>query len=240
MAKHPRLILPGVALHIYQRGNDRKACFREDSDRLVYLSNLAELCKRWECALHAYCLMTNHVHLMLTPANEDGPASLIRDLGRRFVRYFNERYGRTGSLWEGRFHSCLLDSGRYVLGCQRYIDLNPVRAGMVSSPGAYRWSSYAGNSGARNDPLLTAHPEYLAISRDATLRCAAYAELCQEGEEPHFISAMRDATFGGLPLVSEELKSRLVAMGFRLERAKSGPRPELANEAQPPSLELPL
>lgn len=240
MAKHPRLILPGVALHVYQRGNDRKATFREDSDRLVYLSNLGDLCKRWECALHAYCLMTNHVHLMLTPANEDAPASLMRDLGRRYVRYFNERHGRTGSLWEGRFHSCLVDSARYVLGCQRYIDLNPVRAGMVSLPGAYRWSSYAGNSGARNDPLLSAHPEYLAMSRDATLRCAAYAALCQEAEGSHFISAMRDATFGGVPLVSEDLKSRLVAMGFRLERAKPGPRPEPTSEGQLPNLELPI
>ncbi len=238
MARHPRLILPGVALHIYQRGNDRKATFREDSDRLVYLSNLGELCKRWECALHAYCLMTNHVHLLLTPADEDGPACVMRDLGRRYVRYFNERHGRTGSLWEGRFYSCLLDSARYVLGCQRYIDLNPVRAGMVSSPGGYRWSSYAGNSGARKDSLLTPHAEYLAMSSDESMRHAAYAALCREAEGPEFLAGMRDATFGGLPLVGEELKSRLEAMGFRLERAKPGRRPEPTSAAEPPKLEL--
>jgi putative transposase len=238
MARHARLILPGVALHIYQRGNDRKATFREDSDRLVYLSNLGELCKRWECALHAYCLMTNHVHLMLTPAHEDGPAFVMRDLGRRYVRYFNERHGRTGSLWEGRFYSCLLDSARYVLGCQRYIDLNPVRAGMASSPGAYRWSSYAGNSGARNDPLLSPHAEYLAMSANESMRCAAYAALCREAEEPAFLAAMRDATVAGLPLVGDELKSRLVAMGFRLERARPGRRPEPTSAGEPPNLEL--
>ena len=238
MARHARLIFPGVALHIYQRGNDRKATFREDSDRLVYLSNLAELCKRWECALHAYCLMTNHVHLMLTPAHEEGPASVMRDLGRRYVRYFNERHRRTGSLWEGRFYSCLLDSARYVLGCQRYIDLNPVRAGMVDLPGAYRWSSYAGNSGARNDALLSPHTEYLAISADESKRRRAYAELCREAEAPEFLAAIRDATFGGLPLIGDEFKSRLHAMGVRLERAKPGPCSQPASASEPPNLEL--
>ena len=238
MARHARLILRGVALHIYQRGNDRKATFREDSDRLVYLCNLGELCQRWGCDLHAYCLMTNHVHLMLTPRDEDGPACVMRDLGRRYVRYFNERHGRTGSLWEGRFYSCLLDSSRYVLGCQRYIDLNPVRAGMVASPDAYRWSSYAGNSGIRKDPLLTPHGEYLAMSTDESRRWVAYAELCREAEEPEFLAAVRDATYAGLPLVGEQLKSRLEAMGWRLERAKPGPHPEPSSADEPPNLEL--
>lgn len=237
MARHPRLIFPGVALHVYQRGNDGQDCFREESDRLVYLSGLGDYCKRWQCALHAYCLMTNHVHLMLTPIHEAGPALLMRDLGRLYVRYFNDRYSRTGSLWEGRFHSCLVDSARYALGCQRYIDLNPVRAGMVSSPDAYRWSSYAGNSGARDDPLLTPHPEYLAIAGEERTRCTAYVVLCRETEEPDFLAAIRDATFGGLPLIGDELKSRLVARGVRLERAKPGPRGE-ADGAEPPNLEL--
>lgn len=238
MARHARLILPGVALHVYQRGNDRKPTFREDSDRLVYLSNLAELCKRWQCALHAYCLMTNHVHLMLTPANEHGPAFVMRDIGRRYVRYFNERHGRTGSLWEGRFYSCLLDTARYVLGCQRYIDLNPLRARMVGSPGAYRWSSYLGNSGARKDPLLIPHGEYLAMAREESVRHAAYAELCREAEDPQFLRAIRDATFAGLPLIGDDLKSRISAMGFRLERGKPGPRPTPAERDEPPNLEL--
>jgi len=238
MARHPRLIVPGIALHVYQRGNDRKATFREDSDRLVYLSGLGEYCKRWQCGLHAYCLMTNHVHLMLTPAYEEAPALLMRDLGRLYVRYFNDRHSRTGSLWEGRFHSCLLDSARYVLGCQRYIDLNPVRAGMVASPDAYCWSSYAGNSGARNDPLLSPHTEYLALSVDERTRRSAYAALCREAEEHEFLAAIRDATFGGLPLIGEELRSRLLAAGVRLERAKPGRRPEPTSDAEPPNLEL--
>lgn len=238
MARHPRLIVPGVALHIYQRGNDRQACFREDSDRLVYLSGLGEYCKRWQCALHAYCLMTNHVHLMLTPEREDAPAFLMRDLGRRYVRYFNDRHSRTGSLWEGRFHSCLIDSARYALGCQRYIDLNPVRAAMVPSPAAYPWSSYAGHSGLRDDPLLVPHAEYLAMSGDDSRRGTAYAALCREAEDPDFLVTIRDATFGGLPLVGDELKSRLLAMGVRFERAKPGPRPDEATADEPPNLEL--
>jgi putative transposase len=240
MARHPRLIVPGVALHVYQRGNDRQECFREDCDRLVYLSGLGDYCKRWQCELHAYCLMTNHVHLMLTPAHEDAPALLMRDLGRLYVRYFNDRHSRTGSLWEGRFHSCLIDSARYALGCQRYIDLNPVRAGMVPSADAYPWSSYAGHSGARRDPLLTPHAEYLAISDDESGGSAAYAALCQEAEEPDFLAAIRDATFGGLPLIGEALKLRLVAMGMRLERAKPGRRPEPMSADEPPNLELAL
>jgi putative transposase len=239
MARHARLILPGVALHVYQRGNDRKATFREDSDRLVYLSNLGELCQRWQCALHAYCLMTNHVHLMLTPAHEDGPAFVMRDLGRRYVRYFNERHGRTGSLWEGRFYSCLLDTARYVLGCQRYVDLNPVRAGMMDSPGAHRWSSYAGNTGARKDPLLSPHSEYVAMALDERGRHAAYAALCGEAEDPDFIRAIRDATSGGLPLIGDELKARLSAEGSRVARAKPGRRPH-QTDAESQNLQLEL
>jgi putative transposase len=240
MARHPRLIVPGVALHVYQRGNDGQACFREESDRWVYLSSLGEYAKRWQCALHAYCLMTNHVHLMLTPAHEDGPALLMRDLGRLYVRYFNDRHSRTGSLWEGRFHSCLIDSARYALGCQRYIDLNPVRAGMVPSAAAYPWSSYAGHSGMRKDPLLTPHAEFLALSDEESRRSAAYVALCREAQDPDFLAAIRDATFGGLPLVGDELKSRLVARGVRFERAKPGRRPEAASTDAPPSLELAL
>lgn len=240
MARHPRLTLPGVALHVYQRGNDGQDCFRQDSDRLVYLCGLGEYCKRWQCELHAYCLMTNHVHLMITPASEDGPALLMRDLGRLYVRYFNDRHSRTGSLWEGRFHSCLIDSARYALGCQRYIDLNPVRAAMVPSPDAYPWSSYAGHIGARCDPLLTPHPEYVAMSGDERQRQVAYAALCGEAEEPGFLAAIRDATFGGLPLVGEALKSRLVTMGIRLERAKPGRRTDGDDNRGPPNLELAL
>jgi putative transposase len=240
MARHPRLIVPDVAVHVRQRGNNRQNCFREDSDRLVYLSNLAHFCRRWRCALHAYCLMTNHVHLLLTPANGEACALLMRDLGRCYVPYFNRRYGRTGSLWEGRFGSSLVDSARYLLGCYRYIERNPVRAGMVSSPGAYRWSSYAGNSGARADTLLTHHAEYHALAIDEANRYRAYAAFLRQEEDEDFLSAIRDATNGGYPLVGEELKARLVMTGSRIERGRPGPRIEPQREEEMLTGQLPL
>src|SRR3954464_288959 len=160
MARQPRLIVPDVALHIVQRGVDRQDCFSEETDRVVYLSLLRELCEETRCAVHAYCLMTNHVHLLLTPAAPDGPSVLRRKVGQRYVPYFNRRYSRTGTLWEGRFKSCLVDSPRYVLGCYRYIERNPVEARMVATPISYRWSSYAGNAGLADDQLLTPHVEY--------------------------------------------------------------------------------
>jgi len=224
MARPPRLSFPGIALHIVQRGVDRQPCFREDSDYLVYLTFLGDLTVRTQCALHAYCLMTNHVHLLLTPAGEHSCAKLMRELGQRYVPYFNRRYGRTGTLWEGRFRSCLVDSARYVLVCHRYIELNPVRAGMVAAPPAYRWSSHAGNIGVQGNRLLTPHSEYLALGADLAYRQAAYRALFEQGDEPSFVDAVRDATNGGYALVGEELKAKLAQAGVRhLERVKPGP-----------------
>jgi putative transposase len=225
------VIVPDVAVHIRQRGNDGQSCFRHESDRLVYLSNLGHLCRRWRCALHAYCLMTNHVHLLLTPPTEQACALLMRDLGRCYVRYFNGRHGRTGSLWEGRFRSCLVDSPHYVLGCHRYIELNPVRAGMVSSPGGYRWSSYAGNGIGRHDGLLTPHAEYLALAEEASGRCANYLGLFDSTGDEALTATLREATDGGYPLVGEPMKARLAAAGMRVERGKPGPR-DLAGAAE--------
>ena len=165
MARHPRLIVPGVAMHVRQRGNNRQDVFFQDNDRLVYLSILRDLARLRQCALHAYCLMTNHIHLLVTPADEEGPSLMMRDLARCYASYFNRRYSRTGQLWEGRFRSCLVDSAAYVIGCCRYIELNPVRAHMVSSPAEHAWSSYAGNAALHPDPLLTPHEEYVALGR---------------------------------------------------------------------------
>jgi putative transposase len=240
MARHPRFIVPDVALHIVQRGVDRRDCFVEDTDRLVYLSNLRDLVAHKRCALHAYCLMTNHVHLLLTPPDAAACATLMRDLGQRYVGYFNRRHGRTGTLWEGRFRSCLVDSAAYVLACHRYIERNPVRAHMVERAAAYRWSSYASNAGAARDPSLTPHPEYLALAIEDRQRYAAYRALCEEADEPGFLAAIRDATNTGYALlIGEKLKSRLAGTVSRpLERAKPGPRPADAQEQQPESLPL--
>jgi putative transposase len=227
MPRQPRLIVPDVAVHIVQRGNDRQVCFREEVDYVVYLSSLREMLTKSQCALHAYCLMTNHVHLLVTPSRETSCASLMRDLGQRYVQYFNRRHSRTGTLWEGRFHSCLVDSAAYVLACHRYIERNPVRAGLVSEPRAYRWSSHLGNAGSVEDKLLSAHLEYSALGLDAMQRQLAYRRLFEEVDEPEFLAAVRDATNGGYALVGDRLKAVLtVTARRRLERGKPGPKSE--------------
>jgi putative transposase len=179
--------------------------------------------------------MTNHVHLLLTPGEASSCGDLMRELGRGYVRYFNDRHGRTGTLWEGRFRSCLVDSSAYVLACYRYIELNPVRAKMVHAPGAYKWSSYAANAGTRADPLVVPHVEYVAISADAQRRQVAYQELVQEGDAPSFLDQIRSATNAGHGLVGEQVKTQVAAMGRSLERGTPGPRrkvaaPQLVNE----------
>jgi putative transposase len=225
MARHPRLILPGVALHVVQRGNNRNACFRRDSDYLTYLALLRHLGRKYQCAVHAYCLMTNHVHLLVSPFDAGGCGLLMRDLGRCYVPYFNRSHERTGTLWEGRFRACLVESARYVLACYRYIELNPVRAGMVNSPDEHKWSSHAGNGGIRTDPLLTPHGDYLALGLEEQTRRVAYLDLFQQRLESGVLSAIREATHGGLPLASDGFKAAVLApAGARIVCGKPGPR----------------
>jgi len=225
MPRFLRLILPGVAVHIVQRGNNRAACFRSDNDYLVYLAHLRQLSEKYECGVHAYCLMTNHVHLLVTPAAAEACPGLMRDLGQRYVQYFNRQYERSGTLWEGRFRSCIAESARYVLGCYRYIELNPVRARMVDHPTGYLWSSYAANSGMRSDPLITPHPEYVALAAESVQRSAAYRGLFEQRPEPALQQAIRDATNAGYPLASDVFKATvLVPLGWKMEPSKPGPR----------------
>lgn len=156
MPRRARLSLPGIPWHIIQRGNSRSVCFYDEEDCRRYLDELSELAPRFGCAVHAYVLMTNHVHLLLTPVREDSAALLMKHLGQHYVQYVNRVYRRSGTLWEGRFRSCLTQSEDYVLACYRYIELNPVRAGMVRHPGDYRWSS-------------AWHPKRMAIDRRGQL-----------------------------------------------------------------------
>ena len=224
MARHPRVTVPGIALHIVQRGNNRTECFKTDADRLVYLSILRELSALAHCAIHAYCLMSNHVHLLLTPDSEAGPSLMMRDLARCYSSYFNRRYRRTGTLWEGRFRSCLVESARYVLACYRYIERNPVRAGMVSAPSLYPWSSHRANTGRDRDTLLSHHPEYAALPSQEYLRLFA-AE-----DDAQFLKTVREATLGGYPLVGNGLKAKLRLLGTRTEPGKPGPRSTVVQE----------
>lgn len=227
MARPVRLILPGVAAHIIQRGNNRSACFQQDSDYLTYLGYLRHLSSKYRCEVHAYCLMTNHVHLLVTPSMKGACALLMRDLGRCYVRYFNRRYKRTGTLWEGRFRSCIAESANYVLACYRYIELNPVRARMADHPSGYLWSSYAINAGMRSDPLIRSHVEFSALAADPEKRHAAYRALFDQGVDERLQQCIRDATNGGYPLASEAFKARLLApAGARIQRGKPGPKVE--------------
>jgi putative transposase len=224
MARHPRLVVPGIALHIRQRGNDRRDCFRSDADRLTYLSMLRDASAHRGCALHAYCLMTNHVHLLVTPVSIDACGRMMRDLARWYSAYFNRRYRRTGTLWEGRFRSCLVDSPLYVLGCYRYIELNPVEARIVASPDAYPWSSYRANAGLAADGSVSAHVEYTALSAQDAMRHAAYRALFDSAPDEAFLATVRSATRGGYPLVGDGLKAQLQSLGARIAPGKRGPR----------------
>lgn len=189
----------------------------------MYLAHLRQLSEKYECAVHAYCLMTNHVHLLVTPSAAGACTALMRDLGQRYVQYFNRRHERTGTLWEGRFRSCIAESAHYVLGCYRYIELNPVRATMVDHPAGYLWSSYAVNSGMRSDPLLSPHAEFVALSADAEARHAAYRGLFEQPLDLRLQKAIRDATNGGYPLASDAFKNGVLApLGWRTEPGKAG------------------
>ncbi|HUG79597.1 MAG TPA: transposase [Burkholderiales bacterium] len=242
MPRQERLVLPGVALHIVQRGNNRADCFGCESDRLVYLAHLRELSARHGCAVHVYCLMTNHVHLLLTPEDTEGCSTLMRDLGQRYVQYFNRRHERSGTLWEGRFRSCLVESARYALACHRYIESNPVRAGLSNHPDAYPWSSFRSNAGVHSDPMLSPHPEYLALGERAEARHDAYRGLFEQPLDPSLVKEIRDATNAGYPLASDALKARVEqTLGCKLGRGKPGPRPKgPAVEEDPFTLEIGL
>lgn len=163
MARLPRLCLPGIPQHIIQRGTNRQACFASPEDFSAYAHWLVEYSQKYTVSIHAWVFMTNHVHLLVTPTSEGGVSKMMQSLGRHYVRYFNDTYRRTGTLWEGRFKSCVVDAENYLLICQRYIELNPVRAGMVESPEDYAWSSYSSNGLGRAAKLWTPHDAYLCL-----------------------------------------------------------------------------
>lgn len=180
-----------MPLHITQRGVDRCPTFLEDLDFAVYRWALREASIDAGCAVHAYVLMTNHVHLLVTPVDAHSPACMMRALGARYVGYFNARYRRTGTLWEGRFRSAIVDTVPYLFACSRYIELNPSRAGMVGSPHEYEWSSFRHNALGAEDPLVTAHPRYLALADAADERRAAYRDLFARDAPAREIAAIR-------------------------------------------------
>jgi putative transposase len=208
MPRPPRLELPGVPLHVCQRGNNRAACFFGDVDRRFYLKCLARSAARADCAIHAYVLMTNHVHLLLTPRRPGSVAALLQDIGRRYVRVINTIHGRTGTLWEGRYKSSLVDSERYLLACHRYIELNPVRAGLAAHPGDYPWSSHSHYAGGKANDLISEHAAFLALGENPAERRAAFRALFQEELEEATLAKIREAINTGCPLGSPARRKR--------------------------------
>lgn len=209
MARLPRLTVPGYPHHIIQRGNNRQAIFAEREDYEQLLAILEEHAKRSGVAVHAYVLMSNHFHLLATPEDSEGIPQMMQAVGRQYVRYFNRRQARTGTLWEGRYRSTLIQAERYLLACMAYIDLNPVRAGMVADPADYPWSSHANYIGRRVDRLVTPHPLYWALGNTPFARDAAYAELVRAGLSMGQQQALTESALRGWALGERDYVAEL-------------------------------
>jgi putative transposase len=232
MPRPPRLDLAGIPQHIVQRGVDRRPCFVLDVHYREYLRHLLDQAQAHGCDVHAYVLMCNHVHLLATPIETGGVGRLMQSLGRRYVGFFNVTMERTGTLWEGRFKSCLVESDAYLLHCYRYIELNPVRAGITDDPGGYQWSSYHRNGLGGSDPLVTPHAGYLALGLSDAERRAAYRAIVAQGceqVEADEIRAMtsRQRAFGGRQFQYDLEASHHRPMGT-VKRGR--PRNKLENE----------
>lgn len=209
MPRLPRYVLPGHPQHVIQRGNNRCPIFVADEDYGRFRYELRGACQRFHCLIHAYALMTNHVHLVMTPQQEDSIAKVLQSVGRRYVQYFNFTYKRTGTLWEGRYKATPIDTGQYLLACYRYIELNPVRANMVSHPGEYRWSSYGSNALGLTDTLVTPHEQYLALGSLAEERLSAYRALFQVHLDDKILTEIRQATQKGWALGNDRFKDEI-------------------------------
>lgn len=193
MPRHSRVVLPAVPLHVIQRGHDRQQCFFVDEDFVAYRQWLHEEAVIAACQIHAYVLMSNHVHLLMSVEHVEQLAGMMKGLGQRHAQRFNKRHGVSGSPWDGRYKSCLVQTEEYLLTCQRYIELNPVRAGMVRFPGNYKWSSYRSNAEGRHDGVVTPHSVYERLGQDASARRLAYLGLFQQTLSPMQIAQIRAA-----------------------------------------------
>lgn len=209
MARLPRLYIEGCAQHVIQRGNNREACFYDERDYKAYLSFLNEAAYQYEVAIHAFVLMTNHTHLLATPNDSQGIARMMQALGRKYVQYFNYTYDRTGTLWEGRYKSTLVDSEQYLLTLYRYIEMNPVRASMVQHASEYTWSSYRHNGAGKVIQLISPHPEYLRLGKTDIERQQQYRLLFREIMVERDINEIRAATNKAWVLGSDRFKAQI-------------------------------
>ncbi|MEW8506059.1 MAG: transposase [Candidatus Thiodiazotropha sp.] len=231
MPRKPRFNLIGIPQHVIQRGNNREPCFFEEQDYQRYLDDLTAAAEKYNCLVHAYVLMTNHVHLLITPIQEHGISNCMQALGRRYVRYINHKYQRTGTLWEGRYKSSLIDSDHYLLTCMRYIESNPIRANMISRPSDYRWSSHGPNALGKKSCLLKHHPSYLALGDSPEQRQAAYRTLFIHQMVGTVLHEIRDALNHELFLGRSWFKDWVEKVTNRRTRMGRPGRPKTEEEA---------
>jgi REP-associated tyrosine transposase len=222
MPRLGRYFLADQPLHVIQRGNNRSAVFFSEEDYEHYRGWLGEAAAEYGCAIHAYVLMTNHVHLLLSPSKAESLPRAMQSLGRRYVRHVNDTYRRTGTLWEGRYRAAPIDSAAYFLACCRYIELNPVRAGMAAHPREYPWSSWRAHALGASDPLVAEHPLYRALGRSAADRQKAYRALFRGALDEGFVEAVRSATNGGWALGDRRFQREIARAAHR--RAAPLPR----------------
>jgi putative transposase len=226
MARLPRYFVPGQPQHVLQRGNNRTPIFVIEEDYACFLDCLADAILQHGAAVHAYVLMTNHVHLLMTPQDAESLPKILQSVGRRYVQYFNYIYQRTGTLWEGRYKATLIDSDQYFLRCYRYIELNPVRAHMVTMPGEYRWSSYRHHAHGSADTIITDHALYRALGTTDQARQGAYRALFSTDLDDSHLDEIREATNKAWVLGSDRFKEEVTALAQRRARPLPKGRPK--------------
>ncbi len=226
MPRKPRFFLPDVPVHLVQRGRSREPVFFENNDYHAYLNWLKTAGERYDCAIHAYVLMTNHIHILATPKDQQGISRMMQYVGRHYVPYLNDTYGTSGSIWEGRYKASLISDEQYLFACMRYIELNPVRAEMVGRPGDYPWSSYRRNAEGEHDPLITEHSLFKALGKTKRKRQEAYKALFDVDLEESQRTAIRAAWQTGTPLGNNHFKELIEKkLKTKVGQARRG-RPE--------------
>ena len=227
MARLPRLVIPYQVHHVIQSGNNAQDVFRDDSDYTAFLSWMRDAAKQFKVAIHAYVLLPNQVNLLVTPSDGSGLGRLMQWVGRQYVPYFNRKYNRSGTLWQGRYKATVIDAERYLMTCSRYIELSPVQLGVVSGPEEYAWSSYAHHVGLKLDPLVTDHPLYWALGNTPFDREVAYKALLEHALTTEEVSLVKEATLKAWVLGSERFKASLAKTTHRrISPAKRGRPPK--------------
>ncbi len=197
MPRHPRIFIPGISHHVIQRGNSRCVIFRVPADYRFFLSLLARMSRKYRADIHGYVLMTNHFHLIVTPGVASSLPRMMQGIGRLYVPFYNERYERTGTLWERRYRSSVLHDERYWMTCLRYVELNPVRSGLTDRPEKYPWSSYRAHAFGREDGLLSPHPLYATLGTTDAVRQQAWRSMCQAPIPDADLDRVRQAVHAG-------------------------------------------